>query len=203
MSVDIGNIPDLGLEPLDYVLRNGLASHHENELWMEFGVWKGATINKMANATSGLVYGFDSFEGLPEDWRDGFAAGTFNEHGKLPPVAHNVRLIKGWFNETLPSFIADHCDDTVSLLHVDCDIYSSARFVLFRLAPLMREGTIVVFDELINYPGYDGDNGELRALNEFVHTFNAEVEWIGMNGALGQVANVHEKVALRINGITI
>lgn len=202
MNIDIATIPDIGKEPLDYVLESDLASREENELWLEFGVWKGATVNKMAKATKGLVYGFDSFEGLPEDWRPGFAAGAFNEDGKLPLVEANVRLIKGWFEDTLEQFLVEHCKKTISLLHIDCDIYSASRFVLFSVAPFLKPGSVVVFDELINYPGYDDGNGELRALREFAEAFSVEFEWIGMNGKLGQIAHVHEKVALVINGIS-
>lgn len=203
MNIDITAIPDIGNEPLDYVLENNLASHEKSELWLEFGVWKGATVNKMAKATTGLVYGFDSFEGLPEDWRPGFEAGVFNENGRLPKVENNVRLIKGWFEDTLETFLQEHCSKTVSLLHVDCDIYSASRFVLFSIAPLLKPGSIIVFDELINYPGYDDGNGELRALREFAKAFSVESRWIGMNGKLGQIANAHEKVALIIHDISV
>ena len=55
--------------------------------------------------TNNKVYGFDSFEGLPEKWRNGFEKGTFNRNGNLPKVNNNVELIKGWFDDTLPNFI--------------------------------------------------------------------------------------------------
>lgn len=203
MLPSIQDIPDLGQEPLDYVLQHSLASQGENELWLEFGVWRGHTINKMAQAHNGTVFGFDSFQGLPEDWRPGFPAGTFNEGGRLPVVANNACLVKGWFDKTLPGFLEAHRHCAVSLLHIDCDIYSSTRFVLSSLVPFFRNGTIVVFDELINYPGYDGENGELRAWAEFVEQFKVEFEWIGMNGRLGQFANPHEKVALKVKGLCL
>ena len=40
-------------------------------IYCEFGVFKGATIEKWANLNSderSLFYGFDTFTGLPEDW---------------------------------------------------------------------------------------------------------------------------------------
>src|ERR1041384_844953 len=40
-----------------------------DRLVCEFGVFKGATINHIASLTTKTVFGFDSFEGLPEDWR--------------------------------------------------------------------------------------------------------------------------------------
>jgi hypothetical protein len=35
----------------------------------EFGVWKGESINYLAKLTNETIFGFDSFEGLQEDWR--------------------------------------------------------------------------------------------------------------------------------------
>ena len=51
------------------------------------------------------LYGFDSFKGLPEKQRDWYDKGSFNRNGNLPKVNSNVKLIKGWFNETLMKFI--------------------------------------------------------------------------------------------------
>ena len=73
-----------------------------NGLLIEFGVWKGRSINYFAKRVSETIYGFDSFEGLKEDWSGwGFAKGAFDLGGKLPKVENNVILIKGWFDKTL------------------------------------------------------------------------------------------------------
>ena len=79
--------------------------HKEDTLWLEFGVASGNTINYISKFTNNTVYGFDSFEGLPEKWRDGIEKGFFSRNGILPQVNSNVKLIKGWFNETLVDFI--------------------------------------------------------------------------------------------------
>ena len=69
-------------------------------LYLEFGVYKGGSINFISSILPDeIIYGFDSFEGLPEDWRYDLQKGGFNVDGNLPPVNKNVRLIKGWFNE--------------------------------------------------------------------------------------------------------
>ena len=44
---------------------------------LEFGVATGRTINHLASLTAEQIYGFDSFEGLPEDWRTGYSKGRF------------------------------------------------------------------------------------------------------------------------------
>jgi hypothetical protein len=127
------------------------------------------------------VFGFDSFLGLPEDWRPGCARGAFSLGGAAPLVSHNVRLVKGWFNETLAPFLAwravgGPAERRVALAHLDADLYSSTILVLRTLAPLVRPGTLLVFDELINYPGFE--EHEWRALLEAAHEFGWGLEFV-------------------------
>ena len=179
--------PDIGQDPLQYCLTtSGLIP--SSGLVLEFGVFSGRTINSIADKLpSRKIYGFDSFEGLPETWqRDdgGFAAGHFHTNGELPKVPTNVKLIKGWFNETLPVFKADlaqHEDDNkIALLHIDCDLYSSTKTVFDEIGHLITKNTIIVFDELLNYP--NAESHELLALYEFLQSSGHEIAWIGKNG---------------------
>src|SRR3982750_4302069 len=55
------------------------------KLICEFGVFRGGTINHIASRTSKTVFGFDSFEGLPESWDQGLAKGHFSVK-QLPRV---------------------------------------------------------------------------------------------------------------------
>lgn len=151
---------------------------------VELGVFLGTSLTSIASAyPDRTVFGFDSFLGLPEHWSRGdteqFAAGAFSIGGAVPLLPHdNVILVPGWFNTTLPWFAASlgSAGIRIALLHVDCDLYSSTRLALEVLAPMLRRGTVVVFDELVNYPGYH--NHELRALFE-VLAGKFAVEWIG------------------------
>ena len=64
----------------------------------------------------------------------------------------------------------------VSFLHIDCDLYSSTKTVLSRLAAAIHCGTVIVFDE---YCGYDGwEQHEARAWSEFCSEFDVEFEWV-------------------------
>ena len=101
----IQNIQNVNTYPLKYVFENLKLQHKPNTLWLEFEVASGRTINYISKFTNDKVYGFDSFEGLPEKWRDGFEKGAFNRNGNFPKVNNNVELIKGWFDNTLPNFI--------------------------------------------------------------------------------------------------
>ncbi len=153
----------------------------------EFGVYRGTTINFIASLTSELVHGFDSFEGLPETWRPGFERGRFRL-GRLPKVRSNVRLIKGWFDQTLPAFLAEH-DQKAAFLHIDSDLYSSARTMLTLCRQRIQPGTVIVFDEFFNYPGWK--DGEHKAFNEFISQTGLGYEWLGY-------CCYHEQVAVRI-----
>lgn len=130
---------------------------------LEFGVASGRTVRHLASLTERGVHGFDSFEGLPESWRTGFSKGIFKQ--ELPIVPGNVSLHKGWFTETLPPFILEN-EQSVALLHIDCDLYSSTALVLCALADRIQPGTVIVFDEYLNYPGWR--RHEHKAFREFI-----------------------------------
>ena len=86
----INNIPNVETYPLTYVFENMQYKHKNDTLWLEFGVATGRTINYISKFTNEKVYGFDSFEGLPEKWRDGYDTGAFSRNGILPEVNSNV-----------------------------------------------------------------------------------------------------------------
>lgn len=196
------DIPNLKKYPLHYVFEDMKLKHKRDTLWLEFGVASGTTINYISRFTKGPVYGFDSFEGLPEKWRDGYEKGAFDAKGKLPEVNKNVMLIKGWIEDTLPKFLRAHENKKVSFLHIDVDLYSAAKYVLDNLKDRLDKDCIVVFDELVNYPGFDGEKGELRAFYEFINENEVDYEWIGMNGTpTGMTGYEHENVALIIHSI--
>ena len=133
------------------------------------------------------IYGFDSFEGLPEDWSGTTGRkGTFSLEGKLPAIADNVELVVGWFNRTLPSFLDTHEFKQISLLHIDCDIYSSAQTVFAMLHEKIASGTIIVFDEYFNYPLWE--RHEYRAFQDFVDFRQVKYEYIGLVPSKEQVA---------------
>jgi predicted O-methyltransferase YrrM len=157
-------------------------------LFLEFGVASGRTINHIANAISGPAYGFDSFEGLPEVWRSGFEKGAFA--GNLPAVAPNVTLIKGWFDKAIPKFLATTAS-SVAFLHIDCDLYSSTKCIFDLLADRIQVGTVIVFDEFWNYPGWR--HHEIKAFEEFKRATGKSAKPIGFVPSHQQVAFLIEK----------
>jgi hypothetical protein len=133
-------------------------------LYLEFGVYSGTTINFIASRVRAPVHGFDSFEGLPEQWGN-VPAGKFTRHGDLPEVRENVSLHVGWFDKSLPGFLEAH-PGNAAFIHIDSDLYSSAKTVLELLRPRIVPGTVIVFDEFFNYPGWQ--EHECKAFQEFI-----------------------------------
>jgi hypothetical protein len=172
------------------LLRAAVAQIEVQGLYCEFGVYRGETLNFIASLANGEVHGFDSFEGLPEDWRQGHGKGTFAV-GALPRVRPNVRLHKGWFEHTLPSFRKQH-PGPIAFLHMDADLYSSTKTVFELLGDGIVPGTVIAFDEFFNYPGWH--EGEYRAFTEFCRERQAEVRYLGFVGR-------DEQAAAKITGI--
>ena len=184
----IQNIPNIHQNPLNHVFEQLQIKHKTDTLWLEFGVASGCTINYISKFTQDTVYGFDSFEGLPEKWRDGFEKGAFSSDGYTPSVNSNVSLVKGWFDQTLPDFVKTQ-NKKVSFVHIDADLYSSTKCIFDNLKNYFDNDCIIVFDELLNYPGFDGETGELKAFYEFISENNVDYEWIGMNGTINMPNN--------------
>jgi hypothetical protein len=192
----ITTLKNLGKEPLVYVLEDLQFKHRENTLWVKFGIENDArTINYISQFTTNTVYGFDSFEGLPEKWIDGYDAGTFSTGGVLPPVNSNVTLVKGWFQDTLPDFLATH-NKKISLIHLDCNLYSSTKYVLDTLIPYIDDECVIVLGNLVNFPEFTGETGQLRALFEFATQRRMHLEWIGMNGTPYEGYSMNQNVGV-------
>ncbi|MCC7412688.1 MAG: class I SAM-dependent methyltransferase [Gammaproteobacteria bacterium] len=155
-------------------------------LYLEFGVKKGGSIRGIAARTRAIVHGFDSFEGLPEDWAGtSLRKGKFSTGGRLPKVPANVTLHPGWFDDSLPRFAAEHAGP-VAFMHVDCDLYSSTRTVFANLGARLVPGTVIVFDEYFNYPNWQ--EHEFRAFQEFVAAQAVRYDYLGFVARAGCVA---------------
>lgn len=151
-------------------------------LLLEFGVFKGRSINSFAHllrnmGDSRCIWGFDAFRGLQEHWNGvGYhrSRNKFNLGGQLPEVADNVRLVPGWIDDTLPGFLEQH-PGPIAFLHIDTDTYLPAKTILRLCKPRLQAGSLILFDELLAYPGWQ--HGEYRALIEEMP--ESGYEWIG------------------------
>lgn len=165
----------LHLHPHD-TLRHALRAVSVQGMALEFGVASGTTLRLIAEHHRGRpVFGFDSFQGLPEPWRPGYGTGAFAQ--SEPPDVENCELVVGLFDQTLPVFLAQH-DGPVAFLHLDADLYSSTATVLELVGPRLVEGSVVLFDEYFNFPGWQ--EHEHRAWTEHVARPGLQWSYLGL-----------------------
>ena len=151
------------------ILREHLSDYKQrknNILCLEFGVWRGRSINYFSDELPEMKFiGFDSFQGIPEDWAGtGSPAGSFSAEGQIPTVNDNVKLQVGMIEETLPKFFKENLDVNIAFVHIDVDIYSTSKFILSNIKNRLMPGSIILFDDFCCFPGWK--NGEYKALNE-------------------------------------
>ena len=133
------------------------------KFYLEFGVYIGTSINFFSKYVN-TIYGFDSFEGLREDWVGTKAPkGTFNLNKKLPKLNKNIIPVVGWIQDTLAPFLEKHKPE-INFVHIDVDTYESTKFVLTKIKPYLVKNCLIAFDELYNIPGWEV--GEYKALKE-------------------------------------
>lgn len=137
---------------------------------MEFGVQTGHSLEIITERLAAV--GFDSFEGLPEEWGP-FEKGAFAHQ---PPAVAGATLVNGWFSDTLPAFDFAAVDP-LRLVHIDCDLYSSTKTVLKHLGPYLTAGVYLVFDEFLEgWPPNEHLGGEeQRAWREYAD--ETQIEW--------------------------
>lgn len=162
------------------VRKTAVANISLGGLVMEFGVYRGKSINFIADELPDrTIHGFDSFEGLPKGrgvWRGYFDTGHFDMGGRMPEVRENVALHKGWFEETLPEFLKSNNEENIAFLHLDCDIYESTQCVFRQVGSMIKQGTVILFDELFNYDGWQFE--EYKAFMEFVKEKNVAYRFL-------------------------
>lgn len=169
---------------VDYLIRN-IGSEAIGD-YLEFGVFYGSSLSCMNSALqenlldSVRLFGFDSFEGLPESeypddtkWKPGwfkssyeFAQDYLTKNGI---DWHRTHLIKGWYSDTLnQETIQRYKIKKASLIMIDCDMYKSARQALQFCIPLIHDETIIFFDDWNALGLADENLGEKRAFEEFL-----------------------------------
>jgi tetratricopeptide (TPR) repeat protein len=137
-----------------------------NRPFYEYGVWRGVAFQYiMRNLKEG--FGFDTFEGLPEDWHNE-KAGTYTSQGNIPKI-EGANFIKGKFEDTLPIFFSEP-RAVASIINFDADLYSSTICALNHSESIIDEETVLIFDEFLTNDHWEED--EYRALNEFCENTN-------------------------------
>jgi len=138
--------------------------------YLEFGVAGGESFNwwmDKCKSSNSRFFGFDTFEGLPEQWG---MYGKGEMHSDVP-VLNDKRgkYYKGIFQDTLVGFIDENRallkSDAVRILHMDADLFSSTIFVLSQMYAFLKPGDIIMFDE------FNVCNHEYLAFKIFTESF--------------------------------
>lgn len=148
---------------------------------VELGVFHGVSLRWLSECRPGNVHGFDSFVGLPSDWRR-VPEGRFTTAGRIPEGI-DAQFWVGPFEAQLPLFLQRH-HDPIALLHVDSDLYESARCGLLHLGPSLTPGSVLVFDEYVGHRNWRQD--EFRAFQEAVDANAWRYEYLAANPFTGQ-----------------
>ena len=142
-----------------FAINEAIKKFDKESLFLEFGVFKGDSINLFAKRLKKInaeIFGFDSFKGLKDEWmtEEFNPPGTFDLKGKKPRVEKNVKLVDGWVEETAKNFLSNN-SKKIAFIHFDLDTYNSTSFVLKLVKNEFQPGTIILFDEFYGFPNWE------------------------------------------------
>jgi O-methyltransferase len=163
-----------------YEFINSTLTSKEKIDYLEFGVFEGASILTWAELNkddSSRFFGFDSFSGLPETW-DTISrpkgSGTFDTKGHIPETSDKrIRFIKGFFQDSLPTFLENFTTENRIIVHYDADLYSSTLYCLTMLDRILPSGTILLFDE------FHSSSHEFQAFYDYTRSYGRKVKVLG------------------------
>ena len=179
---------------VEEVLRDGVPGD-----FIETGAWRGGTtifmraLLNVYDVTDRTVWVADSFEGLPvpQDDADGPDLSAVDvlkvsleqvqaNFARFNLLDGQVRFLKGWFSETLPTAPIDR----LAILRLDGDMYSSTMDSLVNLYDKVSKGGFVIVDDYYSWPSCK------RAVTEFLagRSIEADIKEIDWTGAYWRVA---------------
>lgn len=144
----------------------------EQIVYLEFGVHQGYSIGRWVELNThpdSRFFGFDTFQGLPEDWKS-YSAGHFSTQGQMPDIRDpRVRFVAGMFQDTLTATLPQIPSDGRLVVHIDSDLYSSALYVLTRLHDRFVPGSLILFDQWV-------DIHEYRAFIDYLAAYGPSIQ---------------------------
>jgi hypothetical protein len=134
---------------------------------IECGSWRCGTLGFASLYSKSInlkrkIRGFDSFEGLPTPneidgdsskiWSGKLAVTIEEGYQNLKSMgAEDVFLYKGFFEQTLKTNKAEI--NSISILRIDCDWYSSTKTCLDELYDLVNPGGFIIIDDYGHWQG--------------------------------------------------
>jgi len=150
------------------------------------------------------IFGFDSFEGMPditdkdlgsynksdplcfvsgkeENNLSGGIENVYKTFESLNVSMNNVKLVKGFFNETLKEDMIDSIGP-IAILRLDGDWYESTRVCLEKLYEKVIVGGVIIIDDYGHWIGAKRATDEFRENNKIysplIKTDYSEHYWI-------------------------
>jgi hypothetical protein len=152
-----------------FAINEAIKKFSKEKLFLEFGVYKGNSINLFAKYLKNIdakIYGFDSFVGLKDEWitNNFHAKGHFNLNKNKPKILSNIELIDGWVEDTIDNFIEKNIEKKIGFVHFDMDTYSSTKLILEKIKKYLEPGAVILFDEFYGFPNWE--KYEFKAFKE-------------------------------------
>jgi len=167
--------------------------------YLEFGVYEGTSIKGAAiywrNIGSKPIkfYGFDSFKGMKPEVGDEHPFYTkfdfsteFKEIKKRFLNIPEIKLVPGFFQDTLKKDPNEYGINKAGIIMMDCDLYSSSKIAFNFIKRIVIEGTILILDDYFGYKG-NKNKGVRAAFQEFIKENNVVCEQISQYGIGGAV----------------
>lgn len=157
--------------------------------YLEFGVAQGHSfkwfLQQLPNPGN-RFYGFDTFTGLPEDYGP-YKKGYFDNKNDVPAINDTRgKFFQGLFQQTVPGFLKELNNNNRNVIMMDADLYSATLYVLSTLAPFLKKGDIIFFDE------FAVPTHEFKAYHDFVQSYYTNLELIA-------AANNYYFAAFKVN----
>lgn len=152
-----------------------LGESNESGLILEFGVYRGETLLRLAHSVNRPVWGFDSFSGFQGEIAEAVERGVPRASKQIPEqLLQYPFLVAGFFEDTLTEFLNKRPEESIAFVHFDAGHLPTARFVLSILKDRLSDGAVLVFDEFIPTPN-DLELSEYTAFSEIFRNDDYEI----------------------------
>lgn len=159
--------------------------------YLEVGVWRGGlsalvgmTFQKFSPSINRTLYLADTYQGMPKT----VALDNFYKGGELADTSQsivenlfkkcnvlNFHILKGYFPQDTSKFIDS---DKFAYVHIDVDIYESAKNTFDWVWPKVSQYGMVVFDDY----GYSSTEGVTKFIDEYVSLLSDALFVFNMGG---------------------
>ena len=166
-----------------------------NSLFIELGVFTGHTLSLINQNTENImVYGFDTFSGLPEDWVESNGNILYNKNAfatSLPENTGKNTFIVGKVEDTLLDFLKEK-NQKIKFIHLDLDLYSASKYALNTIFDYLEDEAIIVIDDVYGLPSWEEHS--IKSLSECFDESKYEMEPVATCGWINGWASMALKI---------